>query len=209
MVAARAAQASYARMMAEIGHANIPGKYAEATLETWRNAGSKAIEKVKAHTAVCNWVQHINDGKLRRPWLFLLGKTRRGKTGLGIGALKALMLAGRTGAFVTAYDMLDAVKARFGGDTEAYTEALARVDVLMIDEIITEKLTDWRRDVLFSLIWRRDAERKITIITTASDNSTWIPALSEAGIARIDENSVRVVIEGKPLRYGQDGEIWN
>lgn len=208
MVVARSAQAQHERMMAEIGHANIPGKYAELTLETWRNT-TKALEKVQAYTKVCTWVQAINDGKLGRPWLFLLGKTRRGKTGLGIGALKALMLAGRTGAFVTAYDMLDAVKARFGGDTEAYTEALARVDVLMIDEIITEKLTDWRRDVLFALIWRRDAERKITIITTAAGNDTWIPALSEAGIARIDENSVRVVIEGKPLRYGQDGEIWN
>lgn len=207
VLAARRAEARKAQLMQTINSAGIPRKYAEATLDTWRNAGRRAIEKVKAHKQVCDWVEMAKAGR-GKPWLFLLGKTRRGKTGLGIGALKALIAEGHTAAFVSAYDMIDAVKARFGGNVEDYTEALASVDVLMLDELVTEKLTDWRRDVLFTLLWRRDAAQRITIITTAAGNEQWIPAISEAGVARIDENALRVVIEGRPLMYGQDGEIW-
>ena len=199
------------RGAAEIGAllagAQIPAKFAAYDFETFRARTVKSVEKVKGLRLAKEWslslpspvATGVGSG---RPWLFLYGKTGRGKTGLGVAALKALIAAGHAGRFVASFDMFEEMKQRFGGDVEAYTQALADVELLMLDELVATQITDWRRGVLFELLWRRDADRKLTIMTTAAGTDVLTQAVTEAGWRRIRENSVMVELGGNEINYG-------
>lgn len=196
---------------ATLAQAQIPRHYADYTLESFRQVAGKSVEKVKALRMVNEWIGGLTAEKEeargkrqeRKPWLFLYGRTGRGKTGLGVGALKVLLGQGRVGRFVASFDMFAEMKARFGGSVEAYTDALASVDVLMLDEVVPVQITDWRVGVLFELLWRRDAAQATTIITTAAGAETLIQAVTEAGHRRIKENSLLVELGGNEINYGR------
>lgn len=199
---ARSAREHYADVLKA---AQIPAKFAALDLSTFRQAVNKSVEKVKAHRLVSEWTSPPTPprhGEGSKPWLFLYGKTGRGKTGLGVAALKALIGQGHVGEFVASFDMFTEMQSRFGGNVEEYTEALARVEVLMLDEIVPVQVTDWRRGVLFELLWRRDADQRPTIITTAVGTDVLIQAVTEAGWRRIRDNSVMVELAGNEINYG-------
>ncbi len=105
-------------------------------------------------------------------WLFLGGLVGHGKTGLGVGAMRALAEAGVGCAFVTVPDLLDSIRQTFGKGNEAeltYAEtmhALRTVSLLFLDDFGKEKTTDWASEKLFQLINARHGEQKRTIITS-------------------------------------------
>ncbi|MDA8113148.1 MAG: ATP-binding protein [Acidithiobacillus sp.] len=213
-LAAHQASRGAAEIGAMLAGAQIPAKFAGYDFESFRARTVKSVEKVKGLRMAREWTQTLTlpspakagegekSGEGVRPWLFLYGKTGRGKTGLGVAALKALIAAGHAGRFVASFDMFEEMKQRFGGDVEAYTQALADVELLMLDEIVPTQITDWRRGVLFELLWRRDADRKLTIMTTAAGTDVLTQAVTEAGWRRIRENSVMVELGGNEINYG-------
>lgn len=196
----RSAQAAQATAQAA-----LPAKYAGMTLDTYAALGAvkKSVEKTRALREVREWLAQVCAGKMERPWLLLQGRTGRGKTGLAVGAMRALAEAGRACRFVATFDMLDEMKARFGGDVQEYTDALASVDVLVVDELVPPRITDWNRGVLFELVYRRDARQLVTVWTTAAGDDDIIAAIGEAGYRRLKENSRKVVVEGNEIHYGR------
>lgn len=196
--AARQHEASATQREEMLARAQIPDKYAAWDFSTFEARTRKSLEKTKALRLARDWVNQRT-----RPWLFLFGKTGRGKTGLGAAALRALIGQGRSGRFISTFDMFDEMKQRFGGDVEAYTDALAKIDALMIDEMVPAQVTDWRRGVLFELLWRRDAGQRITIMTTAAGTEVLQNAVTEAGWRRIRENAVMVELGGNEINFGQ------
>jgi hypothetical protein len=199
--------------------AGIPAKFGALNLETFDQVTVKSLEKRKGLRLAREWVSGSvpgvpglgskGDGEQGSgaeyhawPWLFVRGATGRGKTGLGIGVLKALIEQGRQGLYVASFDMIEEMKRQFGGDVSTYTEVLASVDVLMLDELVPPFITDWRRGVLFELLWRRDARRLTTILTTAASDEELAKAVTDAGVRRLVENSLVVRLEGKEIRWG-------
>lgn len=190
------ARAQQRRAARALDSAAIPAKYSALTLDTWKQATHKCIEHTRAHTAVRQWLD-----KQAKPWLMVRGATGRGKTGLMCGALRHMLDNGRVGRFVCTMDMFDELKARFGGDTGSYLQALASVEVLAIDELVPPFSTDWRAGILFELIYRRDAAQLVTMFTSCATNEEIERALTTAGARRLVENSVVVEVGGKEIRH--------
>ena len=194
-----------------LGTADIPRKYEDWTLESFRPRVTKMVEKVSALREVSAWVEQGPQGP--QPWLFLFGPTGRGKTGLGVGALKALIeRTGLAGRFISTFDMFDEMKRRFGGDMEAYVDALAKVPLLLVDELVTPFSSAWRTQVLFELVWRRDAAQLCTIWTCAYNpqksatdpvDDRIVQTVTEAGWRRLRDNALQVKLDGKEIDWGK------
>lgn len=197
------------RMVALLNAAEIPAKFAGLTLESYLGAARKqklsGPSKVAAAGLVRKWLQAAEPR-----WLYLHGPTGVGKTGLACAALQALLNRGTySGRFVSTFDMLADMRKRFGEPNETnadvYADALAGVEVLVIDELHPVKVTEWTQQVLFSLLWRRDNGQKVTILTSTLGlgDAELHRAVTEAGVRRIKENALVVRIEGNPLGFGQ------
>lgn len=186
----------------------IPERFAHTTLDTYvdlaRKQKSTGASKVDAARQVKHWMQ-----KADPRWLYLCGPTGVGKTGLACAALQGVMGAHYSGRFISTFDMLADMRKRFGevsdATADAYADALAAVDVLVIDELHPIRVTEWTQQVLFSLLWRRDNSRKVTILTSTLGlgDAELHRAVTEAGVRRIKGNALVVRIDGNPLGFGQ------
>lgn len=110
-------------------------------------------------------------------WLFLFGEVGRGKTGLSVGLLKALIDRGNSGLFVEVTELLRALKRSYGRrDLEEAGEydilaSLFSVDVLLLDDIGAERhrrdeAVDWAAEQLWQVVSHRYNHRRRTILTS-------------------------------------------
>ncbi len=107
-----------------------------------------------------------------QPWLLLSGANGRGKTGLAVGAMRALAERGVGCAFVLVPDLLDGLRTTYGSRENfdaSYDQLmgdLRTVSLLVLDDLGKEKATDWATEKLFQVIAGRHANLKRTIVTT-------------------------------------------
>lgn len=110
-------------------------------------------------------------------WLYLWGHPGRGKTGLAIGLLVECIRSGKSGLFKIVPDMLDTIRTSYRTQESMADDSKARalmaslysVDVLVLDDIGTEKATDWVSQILFQIIGTRHANELRTILTSNDD----------------------------------------
>lgn len=106
------------------------------------------------------------------PWLVLFGPKGTGKTGLAVGVCEAL--ARRNPQWTVIFDTVPAImgriKATFEPEPEFTTsqvvDALKNADVLVLDDLGTQRSTPFVEETLFELLNYRYVERLRTIITT-------------------------------------------
>lgn len=198
--AARQAQGVMARRM--MGSAGIPPLFADLTLDTLAKKKAKSISHVKGVREAREWCA-IQERGAEKFWLLVKGKTGMGKTGLAIGAMKALMEQGHAGLFVDTSEMFDEMKARFGGDVESYTSALKHADALVVDDFVPRQVTDWKRQVLIDIVRHRAAHKRITIYTTLADWEAIRNVIGEDGERRVREFGFLIHLEGKEVNWGE------
>jgi len=113
-------------------------------------------------------------GRDAGPGLVLAGTTGVGKTHLALAILRAqverLVRRGELESdcvFACVPDLMDDLRAavKVGRDRELL-EHLRRARVLVLDDLGTERVTDWRAERLFLLLNGREFDRSITIVTT-------------------------------------------
>lgn len=116
------------------------------------------------------WVSTFNENS---KWLFMYGSTGSGKTHLACALLVALSkLYGKTIKFLAVQDFLHDAKAFGSRDDRGITYAdkafdiAADVDVLALDDLGAEQLTEFAADRLYALIDSRYRDRAITIFTS-------------------------------------------
>ena len=154
-----------ARRQATVGRiwetAEIPAKLQRYTLESYLTlpgANAALVEKLRRCLAV------------ERAWLLLFGAAGTCKTGLSIALMVAAMAAGKSGLYVVVPDFLERLRATYGGDGGpgelAVMASAAEVDVLLLDDVGKASLSPWGREKLFTLVNRRDAQERRTIVTT-------------------------------------------
>lgn len=146
--------------------AQIPTANRDHTLATWleRSTDPDATAKVALLRA---WLA-------TERWLILTGQYGAGKTGVLVALLRELAAAGPVGQsvlFVNAPAMLRRVRATFDRGSEGPSEqevvaTLAEVDVLGLDDIGKERLSEWGQELLYDVINRRYSEQRRTIVTT-------------------------------------------
>jgi DNA replication protein DnaC len=137
--------------------------------------------------------------------LVFIGSTGVGKTGLATGLLLKALQNGYRGLFLKAQDLFDEMYASLADrSSRKLLNRLARVDLLVIDEMGYLNLRPEQTNVFFRLMEER-YRRKATIITTNLQYEEWHnflanKALCDALLSRIRHQCHTVTIEGPSLR---------
>ena len=137
--------------------------------------------------------------------IVFVGPTGVGKTGLASGLLLKALQNGHRGIFMRAQDLFDEMYASLADrSTRRFLNRLARVDVLLIDEMGYLNLRPEQTNIFFKLMEERYRQRP-TIITTNLDYSEWAnflgnKALVDALLSRLRHQCHTVKIDGPSLR---------
>jgi DNA replication protein DnaC len=137
--------------------------------------------------------------------IVFIGPTGVGKTGLASGLLLKAIQNGYRGQFMRAQDLFDDMYASLADrSSPRLIRRLARLDVLVIDELGYLNIRPEQANVFFKLMQER-YRRKATIITTNLAYEEWASFLgnrlmTEALLGRIRHQCTTVDIEGPSLR---------
>jgi len=137
--------------------------------------------------------------------IVFVGPTGVGKTGLAAGLLLKALQNGYRGIFIQAQDLFDEMYASLADrSTRKLLNRLAKVDVLLIDEMGYLNLRPEQTNIFFKLMEERYRQRP-TIITTNLDYAEWgsflgNPPLVIALLSPLRHQCHTVKIDGPSLR---------
>lgn len=140
--------------------------------------------------------------------LVFIGPTGVGKTGLATGILLKALQNGYRGQFVRAQDLFDEMYASLADrSSRQLINRLARLDLLLIDEMGYLNLKPEQTNIFFKLMEER-YNRRATIITTNLDYDEWQQFLGnrpmvEALLSRLRHHCQTIRIDGPSLREPQ------
>jgi DNA replication protein DnaC len=141
--------------------------------------------------------------------IVFMGPTGVGKTGLATGLLLKALQNGHRGIFLRAQDLFDEMYASLADrSSRKLIDRLARVDVLLIDEMGYLNLRPEQTNIFFKLMEER-YRKKATIITTNLDYEEWHNFLGNKGLvtallSRLRHQCHTVKIDGPSLREPQN-----
>lgn len=152
--------------------AQIPPLYRNASFENFSvqvgNPVSAGIVQ-KAFTTARSYAREFPAG-LQKPGLLFVGDPGTGKTHLAVGVLRRLIERGFEGLFCDYQGLLESMRAGFDAGSgmasrEAYQRAL-ECEVLLLDDLGAQRVTDWVEDTITALITYRCNHNKPIIATT-------------------------------------------
>jgi DNA replication protein DnaC len=140
--------------------------------------------------------------------IVFIGPTGVGKTGLASGILLKALQNGQRGLFIKAQDLFDEMYASLADrSSRKLVDRLARVDLLVVDEMGYLNLKPEQTNIFFKLMEER-YRRKATVITTNLDFEEWHnflgnKALVDALLSRLRHQCHTIRITGPSLREPQ------
>ncbi len=179
--AERCSCAAAARAEALRQSSRIPPNYEHTTLENFQMPQDNPLARSGLGTVLMQVRSFVREFPLGdRPGLLLVGDTGTGKTHLAVAALKAIIAKGHEGLFFDYQNLLDRIRAGYdsasgASDREAYRSALD-VEVLLLDDLGSHRVTEWVEDTVTSIITYRCNNKKPLIATTNLDVDETAPA---------------------------------
>lgn len=156
------------RRQQRLAGARIPKRYAHCTLESFRESSPVLrLAKKRVQEFVDLW-PNTPEGK----GLLLMGGCGAGKTHLAVAALTGVVKSGKPGRvlFTNFQDLIQEIHASFDSDqTPGKAEILRpllEADLLVLDELGSQKPTQFVQDILYYVINTRYNEELTTIFTT-------------------------------------------
>jgi DNA replication protein DnaC len=155
------------RRRQRIGAANIPRRYYHCRIGNFHDRGLGALiaAKRKVQEFVDAWpVQGLG--------LLLIGGCGAGKTHLAVATLLELISIGKPGKmlFCNFQDLIQDIQASFDSDQvptkSELLQPLVEADLLVLDELGSQKPTTFVQDILYAVINRRYNDERVTIFTT-------------------------------------------
>ena len=140
--------------------------------------------------------------------IVFIGPTGVGKTGLASGLLLKALQNGYRGQFIRAQDLFDEMYASLADrSTRKLVDRLARLDVLLIDELGYLNCRPEQANIFFKLMEER-YHKKATLITTNLQYEEWHSFLGnkpmvDALLSRLRHRCHTVTIDGPSLRDPQ------
>jgi DNA replication protein DnaC len=140
--------------------------------------------------------------------IVFIGPVGVGKTGLASGLLLKALQNGYRARFIKAQDLFDEMYASLADRaSRKLVHRLARIDVLLVDELSYLNLRPEQTNIFFKLMEER-YRRKPTILTTNLDYDQWHQLLgnkdlTEALLSRLRHQCQTIRINGPSLREPQ------
>lgn len=179
------------RRLSELG---IPAKYATATAAGYLVEGDP--RRAKAKRAAVEWFVGWREGRPERG-LYLHGPPGTGKTHLAVALLRGCCATyGVSGRFVSLPGLAASLRERVGEERTS-SDLLSPVlsaDLVVLDELGAQRLTDWWEELLYNSINTRYSECRPTLFTSE------LPAeklkLPARLVSRVAEMASGVSLEG-------------
>jgi DNA replication protein DnaC len=143
--------------------------------------------------AVHQWLRR-DDGSS----LIALGPVGTGKTWLAVAIAEQAHNSGQSVAITSAATMLGRLRPDGGGDIGDYT----RPDVLIVDDIGTEKRSEWTDEIMFTTFDSRWMDCRRTIATSNLTPTKLKTALGDRVYDRLGDDALVLAISGKSRRQG-------
>lgn len=173
----------------------------------FHNFTSSEVERLKAIKALDN-----------KGHVFVTGSCGTGKTHFGIGLLldryaenfyhnedmDKIDFRYVKPRFLSAVEFFLELKSSFGNgaleDEKSVLEKYTKPYVLLIDDIGAEKVTDWSRQIFYTLIDRRYVNMKSTIITSNLNMAEFAEKFDDRVASRIADMGEVITLKGKDRR---------
>jgi DNA replication protein DnaC len=164
-------------------------------------------------TAVRHFIERIDESVAEGRGLWLMGGTGTGKTTLGMLVAKEAMAAGKTVAIYFTPALLTRIRQTYQASAEedaydAFFDRLTSVDLLYIDDLGSERHTEWVFEQLYALVNERYENRRSILVTSNADADV---AQGERQLSdQIGSRTVSRLIEmcGDPLPlFGADHRV--
>jgi len=140
--------------------------------------------------------------------ILLSGKVGTGKTLLACLVLKEILKNGFTGEITTTIDFLDNIKKCYnpnGNQEDVYISKLCNANLLILDDIGTEKITEWSYDRIYKIINYRYINKKATIFTSNCSIKGLYKHLDERLTSRIESMcNVKFLLDSADWRKKND-----
>jgi len=185
------------RLEYRIRRAKLPERWALETFPWDRQPG--ADRRVIEQLAELDFVPRGSN-------IVLIGGTGVGKTGLASGLLLKALYAGYRGLFVKAQDLFDEMYTTLADrSTRRLLNRLARLDLMVVDEMGYLNLRPEQTNIFFKLMEERYRLGKSTLITTNLDYDEWYGFLGQkemvgALLDRLRHRCTTLEIDGPSLR---------
>lgn len=147
--------------------------------------------------------------------VFVTGKCGTGKTHFGIGLLlncfakqiyynedmERIDFLGNKPCFLSAVELFLELKDSFAGAGEKpVLDKYTAPSVLLIDDVGAEKISDWSRQIFYTLIDRRYVNMKPTIITSNLSMAEFAEKFDDRVASRIADMGEVITLSGKDRR---------
>ena len=176
--------------------ARVPKRYQGKSLKNYDHARQPKAYKF-ALDYLTNWRENLKSGKS----LFFVGDVGTGKSHLAYAILNGLIKRGVPGIAASVPDLMDDLR---DFDDSGRIEALKEIDLLVLDDLGSQKNSEWVTERLFIILNARYSELKPTIITSnhrlevLEKTSGW-----ERIVDRIIEMCDIVLVNGESYRKSQ------
>lgn len=191
-----------------LGKSGIKKRYLSRTIESF----AVTAENKKSFDIVTDYINNFKKYSAQGKGLYLEGPCGTGKTHLAIAIALAIINTGIPVICKTSIDILSDIKRCYERNSEVteeeVLEAYKTVDLLIIDDLGKEQVTEWSVPVLYSILNERYEALLPTIITTNYNTTALAEKLSAKGdaetataiISRFVESSKRVTMSWADYR---------
>jgi DNA replication protein DnaC len=178
--------------------ADIPKRFSAATFASYPGARANGVSDVEA------WANGTGQQSL-----VLYGEAGRGKTSLAVASMKLRVERDQCDAlFITTPKLLDRIRETYSGRSEdAEAEVLHLVEtvgLLVLDDLGAERVTDWVREKLFTILNARHDALLPTIYTSNLGPEELAGHIGGRTAERLKEDCAWVELVGPNLRERED-----
>lgn len=165
-----------------------------ATLDNYEPTSD---ELAKAKQQVTDYINNF-DGTSN---LLLYGSYGTGKSHLSISATKKVIEAGYSSLFLSLPKLLTKIRDTYNDDQmteDRLLEHIREVDLLVLDDLGAEQVTEWSNSKLFEVMDSRSG--KATIYTTNLGSAELRDHMNERNFSRLMEDTEIVIMNGADYR---------